>query len=62
MTRKKERKKYPSDGKKKNHLSFDKVNDIMLLHNIHSCSAFSEENKAAFPPKGREIKTFSVNI
>ena len=47
---------------KKNHLSFDKVNDIMLLHNIHSCSAFSEENKAAFPLKGREIKTFSVNI
>ena len=61
MTKKKEREKYPSDGKK-NHLSFDKVNDIMLLHNIHSCSAFSEENKAAFPPKGREIKTFSVNI
>ena len=61
MTKKKERKKYLSGGKK-NHLSFDKVNDIMLLHNIHSCSAFSEENKAAFPPKGREIKAFSVNI
>ena len=53
--KKKERKKYLSGGKK-NHLSFDKVNDIMLLHNIHSCSAFSEENKAAFPQRAGRLR------
>ena len=58
---KKRKEKAPSNGKK-NHLGFDKLNDIMLLHNIYSCSAFSEENKAAFTPKYREIKTFPVNI
>lgn len=34
----------------KNHLGFDKLNDIMPLQNIYSfSSAFSEENKPLLP-------------
>lgn len=41
----------------KNHLGFDKFNDIMSLWNIYSfSSAFSEENKPLFPQNAGKLR------
>lgn len=52
--KKRKGKKIPSNGRKKNHLGFDKLNDIMLLCSIHSfSSAVSQENKPVSQNAGK---------